>query len=78
MFKFELLINIFQGKTFPFTDEASAVESLGKTPRLIQGEKILRLQRPMIWKLQKLALKKEGYGGHTYVLDKVLMFINSE
>ena len=39
MFKLELLLDVFQGQTFSFTDEASAVESLGKKPRLIQGER---------------------------------------
>ena len=39
MFKLELLLDVFQGKAFSFTDEASAVENVGTKPRLIQGER---------------------------------------
>ena len=39
MFKLNQLLEVFAKKNFTFTDEASAIESLGKRPRLVLGEK---------------------------------------
>ena len=68
MFKLELLINISQGNTFSFTDEASAVEGLGKTPRLIQGErKNIKITTPDDLEIaENWLLKEEGVtAGHS-------------
>ena len=68
MFRLELLLDVFQGKTFLFTDEASAVESLGKTPRLIPGErKNIKITTPDDLEIaENWQLKEEGVtGGHT-------------
>ncbi len=62
MFKLELLSDVFQGQAFPFTDEASAVESIGKTPRLIQGErKNIKITTPDDLEIAEYwQLKEEG------------------
>ena len=68
MFKLELLLDVFQGKTFSFTDEASAVESLGKKPRLIQGErKNIKITTPDDLEIaENWQLKEAGFTtGHT-------------
>ena len=68
MFRLELLLDVFQGKMFLFTDEASAVESLGKTPRLIEGErKNIKITTPDDLEIaENWQLKEEGVmGGHT-------------
>ena len=67
MFKVELLLDVFQGKTFSFTDEASAVESIGKKPRLIQGErKNIKITTPDDLEIaENWQLKEEGVtAGH--------------
>ena len=67
MFKGELLLDVFQGKTFSFTDEASAVESIGKKPRLIQGErKNIKITTPDDLEIaENWQLKEEGVtAGH--------------
>ena len=68
MFKLELLLDVFRGQTFSFTDEASAVESLGKKPRLIQGErKNIKITTPDDLEIaENWQLKEEGVKtGHT-------------
>ena len=68
MFKLELLLDAFQGNAFPFTDEASAVESLGKKPRLIRGErKNIKITTPDDLEIAETwQLKAEGITtGHT-------------
>ena len=68
MFKLELLLDVFQGKAFSFTDEASAVENVGKKPRLIQGErKNIKITTPDDLEIAKnWQLKEEGVmGEHT-------------
>ena len=73
MFRLELLLDVFQGKTFLFSDEASAVESLGKTPRLIPGErKNIKITTPDDLEIaEKWQLKEEGVtGGHTMLIGQ--------
>ncbi|MDA9689503.1 2-C-methyl-D-erythritol 2,4-cyclodiphosphate synthase [Betaproteobacteria bacterium] len=62
MFKLQLLLDVFQRKTFLFTDEASAIESLGKTPRLILGErKNIKITTPDDLEIaENWQLKEEG------------------
>ena len=62
MFRLELLLDAFQGKMALFTDEASAVESLGKTPRLIQGDrKNIKITTPDDLEIaENWQLKEEG------------------
>ena len=68
MFKLELLLDVFQGKAFSFTDEASAVESLGKKPRLVLGEKKnIKITTPDDLEItENWRLKEAGFTtGHT-------------
>ena len=73
MFKLGLLLDVFRGQTYSFTDEASAVENLGKTPRLIQGErKNIKITTPDDLEIaENWQLKEEGVAkGHTMLIGQ--------